>query len=73
MACKEWNGVPEDGFNLLGSSYDNTGALGACTWRHVAFIEQPARTAGRSGAVHRPSMRSTSRIAGRRRAGTAPR
>jgi formate dehydrogenase iron-sulfur subunit len=43
VACKEWNGVPEDGLNLLGSSYDNTGALGASTWRHVAFIEQSAR------------------------------
>jgi formate dehydrogenase iron-sulfur subunit len=42
VACKEWNGVPDNGFNLLGSSYDNTGALGASTWRHVAFIEQPA-------------------------------
>jgi formate dehydrogenase iron-sulfur subunit len=46
VACKEWNGVPDDGFNLLGSSYDNTGALGASTWRHVAFIEQPRRTGG---------------------------
>ncbi len=42
VACKEWNHVPEDGLNLLGSSYDNTGSLGASTWRHVAFIEQPA-------------------------------
>jgi formate dehydrogenase iron-sulfur subunit len=41
VACKEWNGVPEDGLNLLGLSYDNTGGLGADTWRHVAFIEQP--------------------------------
>ena len=41
VACKEWNDVPEDGLNLLGSSYDNTGALGASSWRHVAFIEQP--------------------------------
>jgi formate dehydrogenase iron-sulfur subunit len=40
VACKEWNHVPEDGLNLLGSSYDNTGGLGADTWRHVAFIEQ---------------------------------
>jgi formate dehydrogenase iron-sulfur subunit len=46
VACKEWNGVPDDGFNLLGSSYDNTGALGASTWRHVAFIEQPRRLTG---------------------------
>ena len=41
VACKEWNHVPEDGLNLLGMSFDNTGALGADTWRHVAFIEQP--------------------------------
>lgn len=41
VACKEWNFVPDDGLNFLGTSYDNTGALGADTWRHVAFIEQP--------------------------------
>ncbi|HEX4258854.1 MAG TPA: 4Fe-4S dicluster domain-containing protein [Streptosporangiaceae bacterium] len=41
VACKEWNGVPSGGLNLLGLSYDNTGGLGADTWRHVAFIEQP--------------------------------
>jgi formate dehydrogenase iron-sulfur subunit len=40
VACKEWNSVPADGFSLLGLSYDNTGGLGANTWRHVAFIEQ---------------------------------
>ena len=43
VACKEWNRVPEDGLNLLGMSYDNTGGLGASTWRHVAFIEQITR------------------------------
>jgi formate dehydrogenase iron-sulfur subunit len=42
VACKEWNLVPDDGFNLLGQSYDNTGGLSANSWRHVAFIEQPA-------------------------------
>jgi formate dehydrogenase iron-sulfur subunit len=43
VACKEWNHNPADGgLELLGSSYDNTGALGANTWRHVAFIEQGA-------------------------------
>ena len=41
VACKEWNLVPDDGFRFLGMSYDNTGALGADTWRHVAFIEKP--------------------------------
>jgi formate dehydrogenase iron-sulfur subunit len=40
VACKEWNGVPEDGLDLLGSSYDNSFGLGASTWRHVKFIEQ---------------------------------
>ncbi|MFE0024439.1 4Fe-4S dicluster domain-containing protein [Amycolatopsis sp. NPDC059021] len=45
VACKEWNAVPDDGLDLLGMSYDNTGALGADTWRHVAFVEQPVRPA----------------------------
>ena len=47
VACKEWNEVPVsgegDGFNLLGMSFDNTGNLGANSWRHVAFIEQPGK------------------------------
>ena len=41
VACKEWNQVPDDGFELTGMSYDNTQALGASTWRHVAFVEKP--------------------------------
>jgi formate dehydrogenase iron-sulfur subunit len=40
VACKEWNRVPDDGFEFLGQSYDNTGELGASTWRHVAFVEK---------------------------------
>ncbi|MFZ5851029.1 MAG: 4Fe-4S dicluster domain-containing protein [Actinomycetota bacterium] len=40
VACKEWNAVPDDGLSLTGMSYDNSVALGASTWRHVAFIEQ---------------------------------
>jgi formate dehydrogenase iron-sulfur subunit len=40
VACKEWNHVPDDGLVFTGMSYDNTGRLGADTWRHVAFIEQ---------------------------------
>ncbi len=46
VACKEWNGLPDtntsgaDVLALTGMSYDNTGALGANSWRHVAFIEQ---------------------------------
>ena len=40
VACKEWNEVPDDGFTWSGNSYDNTGRLGASTWRHVMFLEQ---------------------------------
>jgi formate dehydrogenase iron-sulfur subunit len=47
VACKEWNTLPmddahgtRDTLGLSGMSYDNTGMLGANTWRHVAFIEQ---------------------------------
>jgi formate dehydrogenase iron-sulfur subunit len=40
VACKEWNQVPESLQGFTGMSYDNTIALGADTWRHVAFVEQ---------------------------------
>jgi formate dehydrogenase iron-sulfur subunit len=46
VACKEWNAVPEDGLSLSGMSYDNTVGLDASSWRHVAFIEQPAPAGG---------------------------
>ena len=42
VACKEWNNLPADHLGLTGESYDNTGALSANTWRHVAFIEKLA-------------------------------
>jgi formate dehydrogenase iron-sulfur subunit len=55
VACKEWNDNPRDGdLELTGWSYDNTQALGASTWRHVAFIEQgreQIEEARRSGAA----------------------
>ena len=58
VACKEWNAVPDDGMHFLGSSYDNSGALGASTWRHVKFIEQPkplgAQDAGMAGTAAGP-------------------
>jgi formate dehydrogenase iron-sulfur subunit len=53
VACKQWNQLPDDGFKLTGMSYDNTGALGSSTWRHVAFVERPegpATDAERDGA-----------------------
>ncbi|HTT95870.1 MAG TPA: 4Fe-4S dicluster domain-containing protein [Solirubrobacterales bacterium] len=40
VACKEWNQVPAEPLGFSGSSYDNSGELGANRWRHVAFIEQ---------------------------------
>jgi formate dehydrogenase iron-sulfur subunit len=55
VACKEWNEVPEDGLNLLGSSYDNTGSLNADTWRHVAFIEQPRKPASTTVSLGMPT------------------
>jgi len=45
VACKEWNGVPDDILGFTGQSYDNSGALGADRWRHVAFIEQQVPSA----------------------------
>ena len=45
VACKEWNHVPDDGFVWSGNSYDNTGQLGASTWRHVMFVEQDKKEA----------------------------
>jgi formate dehydrogenase iron-sulfur subunit len=53
VACKEWNDVPEDGLEFTGKSYDNTGDLGADTWRHVAFIEQrkPLDLAAEAGSL----------------------
>ena len=46
VACKEWNGVPEDGLNWTGWSHDNSQGLSADTWRHVAFIEQRVPLSG---------------------------
>ena len=45
VACKEWNGLPADGYDFTGMSYDNTGDLGASSWRHVAFVEKPVALA----------------------------
>jgi formate dehydrogenase iron-sulfur subunit len=37
VACKEWNLIPQDGLNLLGMSYDNTGSLGESLGRNNAW------------------------------------
>jgi formate dehydrogenase iron-sulfur subunit len=46
VACKEWNDVPTDNLGFTGDSYDNSSALGANRWRHVAFIEQRVEVGG---------------------------
>ena len=58
VACKEWNGLPDPqagDLELTGMSYDNTGALGANSWRHVAFIEDtmpvPVTAGGEPGDI----------------------
>ena len=40
VACKQWNGLPADGMEWTGYSYDNTLHLSATTWRHVTFVEK---------------------------------
>ena len=49
VACKEWNGIPGDGLTWSGFSYDNTGALGHSSWRHVKFVEDNAALPGLGG------------------------
>ena len=73
VACKEWNLVPDDGFNLLGMSYDNTGMLGANTWRHVAFIEQPLPARAPAARLRGPADRAAGIDGQRRGRGGVPR
>jgi formate dehydrogenase iron-sulfur subunit len=56
VACKEWNLIPDDGLTLLGMSFDNTGQLGANSWRHVAFIEQQRPVRPEPVALGMPSV-----------------
>ncbi|HEU4751944.1 MAG TPA: 4Fe-4S dicluster domain-containing protein, partial [Armatimonadota bacterium] len=46
VACKEWNQLPADDVEWLGTSYDNTHTLNHRTWRHVSFVEQPPANGG---------------------------
>jgi formate dehydrogenase iron-sulfur subunit len=73
VACKEWNLIPEDGLVWTGESYDNTSALDANSWRHVAFVEQakPLRLsspavapAGRSPAPQLPDAADGTMLSG---------
>lgn len=66
VACKEWNGVSDDGMTWSGFSYDNTGGLGHSTWRHVKFVEDgpgPGPVAGFGGnAAEGPSWAFSSDV-----------
>jgi formate dehydrogenase iron-sulfur subunit len=60
VACKEWNGVPHDGFVWHGSmSYDHTACLGHSTWRHVKFVEHERN--GQPAWDFHPTCASTAR------------
>src|SRR5246500_2809454 len=62
VACKEWNEVDEDGLNWSGFSYDNTGAVGASTWRHVKFVEQAPVPGWGGNAAQRASWAFSSDV-----------
>jgi formate dehydrogenase iron-sulfur subunit len=62
VACKEWNGVGEDGLNWSGYSYDNTGAVGASTWRHVKFVEETPIAGFGGNAPDQPSWTFSSDV-----------
>ena len=52
VACKEWNGVPEDGLDFTGMSYDNTRGLGATPGA-------TSRSSSRTSRSATPSREST--------------
>ncbi|MDX6222267.1 MAG: formate dehydrogenase iron-sulfur subunit [Frankiales bacterium] len=56
VACKEWNAIPEDGIDFTGMSYDNSVTLGADTWRHVKFIEQPKALGNNFSGLQRSTV-----------------
>jgi formate dehydrogenase iron-sulfur subunit len=62
VACKEWNGIEYDGLNWSGHSYDNTGALGASTWRHVKFLESTPETGLGANSAESPSWTFSSDV-----------
>ncbi len=69
VACKQWNQLPASEMHWTGSSYDNTGALSATTWRHVQFIEHIGR---RENGSHGQPSHIDAQIAQARDAGLIP-
>ena len=68
VACKQWNGVPDDGFDLLGMSYDNTGGARRLDLA-ARGVHRAAGGASRPGAGRPRACRHS----GRPGAGPAPR
>ncbi|TAK22351.1 MAG: 4Fe-4S dicluster domain-containing protein [Chloroflexota bacterium] len=67
VACKQWNGLASEGFELTGASYDNTLALGPTSWRHVLFVEQSAAGSNASsGTAAAPTTLDSATAAGLR-------
>ena len=62
VACKEWNGIGDDGLNWSGHSYDNTGALGHSTWRHVKFVEGAPQPGFGANCAESPSWTFSSDV-----------
>jgi formate dehydrogenase iron-sulfur subunit len=62
VACKEWNGIAGDGLEWSGFSYDNTGAVGHSTWRHVKFVENPPQPGFGGNAPEFPSWSFSSDV-----------
>ena len=59
VACKQWNGLPADGMEWSGQSYDNTRTLSATTWRHVTFTEIATRRRTTATiAIRNPQIRN---------------
>jgi formate dehydrogenase iron-sulfur subunit len=56
VACKEWNDVPADHFDMTATSYDNSHSLNANQWRHVAFIEQPKQLGSQDPGLRPPTV-----------------
>ena len=62
VACKEWNGLADDGMEWSGFSYDNTGGVGHSSWRHVKFVEQAPQPGHGGNAPEQPSWTFSSDV-----------
>ena len=54
VACKEWNDVPADHFEMLGLVVRQQLLAQRQPWRHVAFIEQPKQFGDQEPGLRQP-------------------